>query len=57
MPPRTLASLAHALTAAADVEAALVALAEALADIDRFAQIALIRFDPKRNSFLMFASS
>jgi hypothetical protein len=49
MPPRTLASLAHALTAAADVEAALVALAEALADIDRFAQIALIRFDPKRS--------
>jgi GAF domain len=48
MPPRTLASLAHALTAAADVEAALVALAEALADIDRFAQLALIRFDPKR---------
>jgi hypothetical protein len=49
MPPRTLASLAHALTVAANVEAALGALAEALADLDRFAQIALVRFDAKRS--------
>lgn len=49
MPPRTLASLAHALTVAADVQAALGALGEALADIDRFAQIALVRYDHKRS--------
>jgi len=47
MPPRTLASLAHALTVAADVEAALIALSEALAELDRFAQVALVQFDPK----------
>jgi hypothetical protein len=49
MPPRTLASLAHALTVAADVQAALGALGEALAEIDRTAQLALVRYDPKRN--------
>jgi hypothetical protein len=49
MPPRTLASLAHALTVAADVEAALIALSDALAELDRFAQLALVRFDPKRD--------
>src|SRR5690349_7286014 len=49
MPPRTLASLAHALTVAADVQAALGALGEALADIDRFAQLALVRYDHKRS--------
>ncbi|HEY7233867.1 MAG TPA: GAF domain-containing protein [Gemmatimonadaceae bacterium] len=49
MPPRTLASLAHALTVADDVQAALGALGEALADIDRFAQVALIRYDHKRS--------
>jgi len=49
MPPRTLASLAHALTVAADVQAALCALGEALAEIDRFAQIALVRYDHKRS--------
>jgi len=48
MPPRTLASLAHALTVAHDVQAALAALGEALADIDRFAQLALVRYDPRR---------
>jgi GAF domain len=48
MPPRTLASLAHALTVASDAPQALVALSEALADIDRFARLALVRFDPKR---------
>jgi len=49
MPPRTLASLAHALTVAADVDSALSALGEALADIDRFAQLALVKYDHKRS--------
>ena len=49
MPPRTLASLAHALTVAADVESALSALGEALADIDRFAQLALVKYDHRRS--------
>ena len=49
MPPRTLASLAHALTVAADVEAALIALSEALAELDRFAQIGLVKFDHKKS--------
>ena len=49
MPPRTLASLAHALTVAADSDTALGALAEALAELDRFAQLALVRIDPKRS--------
>jgi hypothetical protein len=47
MPPRTLASLAHALTVSASPDAALQALGEALAEVDRFAQIALIRFDER----------
>ena len=49
MPPRTLASLAHALTVAADIQAALGALGEALAEIDRFAQLALVRYDHRRS--------
>lgn len=48
MPPRTLASLAHALTVAPNAEAALLALAEALAELDRDAWVALIRFDQRR---------
>lgn len=48
MPPRTLASLAHALTVAPALDAALRALAEALADIDRFAKLALVRYDSRR---------
>ncbi len=47
MPPRTLASLAHTLTISADVDAAVQALGEALAEIDRFSQVALIRFDER----------
>ena len=47
MPPRTLASLAHALTVSASPDAALQALGEALAEVDRFAQLALIRFDER----------
>jgi hypothetical protein len=49
MPPRTLASLAHALTVAADVNAALAALGEALTEIDRSAQLALVRYDHRHN--------
>jgi GAF domain-containing protein len=49
MPPRTLASLAHALTVANDVQAALGALGEALVEIDRFAQLALVKYDHRRS--------
>jgi hypothetical protein len=48
MPPRTLASLAHALSVAPDLDAALVALGEALAELDRGATIALLRYDGRR---------
>ncbi|AHG90905.1 GAF domain protein [Gemmatirosa kalamazoonensis] len=48
MPPRTLASLAHALGAAPDVGAALVALSEALAELDRGASVALLTYDERR---------
>jgi hypothetical protein len=48
MAPRTLASLAHALSVASDLEAALVALAEGLAEIDRSAHLALLRYDGRR---------
>jgi hypothetical protein len=48
MPPRTLASLAHALSVAPDLDAALVALGEALAEVDRMAHVALLRYDGRR---------
>src|SRR5579872_3186277 len=48
MPPRTLASLAHALTVSPTRDAALQALGEALTEVDRFAQLALVRFDERR---------
>src|SRR3954466_15140955 len=48
MPPRTLASLAHALTVSATPDDALEALGEALAEVDRFAQLALVRYDERR---------
>ncbi|HEY2848249.1 MAG TPA: GAF domain-containing protein [Gemmatimonadaceae bacterium] len=48
MPPDTLASLAHALSAATDLDAAFVALAEGLAETDRAAHVALFRLDAKR---------
>ena len=47
MPSRTLASLAHALSAATDLDAAAVALAEGLAEVDRGAHLALLRLDAK----------
>jgi hypothetical protein len=48
MPPRTLASLAHALGAASDLDVALVALGEALAEVDRSAHLALFLYDARR---------
>ena len=48
MPPRTLATLAHALSVAPDLDASLLALADALTEVDRFARLALVRFDAKR---------
>jgi hypothetical protein len=48
MPPRTLASLAHALGAASDLDAALVALGEALAEVDRSARVMLFFYDARR---------
>jgi putative methionine-R-sulfoxide reductase with GAF domain len=48
MAPRTLASLAQSLSVATDVEGALLALGESLADVDRFAHLALVRFDARR---------
>lgn len=49
MPTNTLASLAHALSAATDLDAAFVALAEALAETDRESHVALLRLDAKRS--------
>ncbi len=51
MPPRTLASLAHALGAASDLDAAFVALGEALAEVDRSTHIVLLSFDVRRQLF------
>ena len=47
MPPRTLASLAHALSLVTDVDGALIALTEALTELDRFAQLAWVRVDAR----------
>lgn len=49
MPPRTLATLAHALSVAPDLDATLIALGEALAEVDRFARVALVRYDARRS--------
>src|SRR3954468_497089 len=48
MPARTLPSVPHALSVSPDVDGALLALADALAEVDRFAQIALVRYDARR---------
>jgi hypothetical protein len=48
MPPRTLASLAQSLSVATDIEGALTALADSLAEVDRSAQLAWVRFDARR---------
>ena len=49
MAPRTLASLAHALNVAPDLNAALVALGEGLGEVDRAAQLALLLYDGRRD--------
>ena len=49
MPPRSLSSLAHALSSTSDLDGALVALGEYLADIDRGASVALVHFDARRD--------
>ena len=48
MSTRTLAQLAHTLHAAASLDAALVALGEALLDMDRSASVALYRYNGRR---------
>jgi hypothetical protein len=48
MTTRNLPSLAHALCVAPDLDAALVALGEALAEVDRTAQLGLLRYDGRR---------
>ena len=48
MTVRTIPSLAQALGAATDLDAAFVALAGALAESDRDAALALLRFDPRQ---------
>lgn len=47
MPPRTLDSLAHALSVAPDLNAALVALGEGLAEVERSAYVGVVRHDAK----------
>ena len=47
MPPHSLGSLAHALGAANDLDAAFVALAGGLAETDRDARVAFLRIDAK----------
>ncbi|MBX9854136.1 MAG: GAF domain-containing protein [Gemmatimonadaceae bacterium] len=49
MPPRSLASLAHALAAAPDLEHALVAMGECLLELDRGASLALIQYNARRD--------
>ena len=48
MPPRSLASLAHALGASSDLDGAMIALGESLAELDRAAGIALLHYDARR---------
>jgi len=48
MSSRNLPSLAHALSVAPDYDAALVALGEGLADVDRTALLGLLRYDPRK---------
>ncbi|MEO7520221.1 MAG: GAF domain-containing protein [Gemmatimonas sp.] len=48
MPPRSLASLAHALGATANLDGALIALGECLADLDRTATVSLLHYDARQ---------
>ena len=54
MPPRTLDSLAHSLSAAHDLGAALVALGEGLAEVERSAYVGLVRHDAKTGMLTEF---
>lgn len=49
MPPRSLASLAYALSATSDLDGALIALGECLAELDRGASVALLLYDARRD--------
>jgi hypothetical protein len=49
MPPRSLSSLAHALSATSDLDGALIALGECLAELDRGASVALLQYDARRD--------
>jgi len=49
MPPRSLASLAYALSASSDLDGALLALGECLAELDRGASVALLQYDARRD--------
>ncbi len=49
MSPRSLASLAYSLAASADLDGALIALGETLADLDRGASLALLQYDARRD--------
>lgn len=51
MASRSLPSLAHALSVALDLDTALIALGEALADHDRSALLGLVRYDARRQIF------
>jgi hypothetical protein len=48
MPPRSLASLAHALGASSDLDGALIALGDCLAELDRGASVALLKYDARK---------
>jgi len=48
MPPKTLANLAHALNVAPSLEGALVALSDALLELDRSATVTLMNYDARR---------
>jgi len=49
MPPRSLASLAHALGAISDLDGALIALGECLAELDRGASVAFLLYDARKD--------
>lgn len=49
MPPRSLSSLAYALSATSDLDGALIALGECLAELDRGASVALLQYDARRD--------
>ena len=48
MPPRSLASLAHALGASSDLDGAMIALGDCLTELDRGAAVALLKYDARK---------